>query len=246
MHDGHEPPTNSTTAVAEQFWDHHHGNTESPRFWMAQALCRSAINRRVTGNPNEWPLEWFARLYGPLSKGLSLGCGVGNLERSMLDIGMCEEITGIDFYSKSIEIARERAQEAGYGDRLNYRVGDLNHLRIPSATYDVVFIHQALHHVVAIERLLARVARSLKPEGLVFVDEWTGPSMTGWTPEMVAVQSALYREVPREWRRYSEFVLPISADDLTEGIRSAAFLPAVRNFFGRSRSVPTAVTSRRF
>ena len=198
---------------------------------MAQPLCRAAINRRVTGNPNEWPLEWFARLFGPLAKGLSLGCGVGNLERSMMDIGMCREITGIDFSSRSIEIAQERAQEAGYGDRLTYRVGDLNHLRIPAATYDVVFIHQALHHVVAIERLLSSVAGTLKPGGLLFLDEWTGPSMTGWTPEMIAIPAGLYQTVPRAWRRFSEFALPISADDPSEGIRSAAILPAINIFF---------------
>lgn len=229
-HPGHSTDL-SSTSVAARFWDDHHENTENPQFWMAQPLCRAAINRRVTGNPNEWPLEWFARVYGPRPKGLSLGCGVGNLERSMLDIGMCEEITGIDFSPRSIEIAQERAHEAGYGDRLTYQVGDLNHLRLPAAAYDVVFIHQALHHVVAIERLLARVARTLKPGGLLFLDEWTGPSMTGWSREMIDRPAALYNSVPSAWRRWPEFLPPVSADDPSEGIRSAAILPAMSLFF---------------
>lgn len=230
-HFEHSTDPSAATSVASRFWDAHHENTESPQFWMAQLVCRSAINRRVTGNPNEWPLEWFARVYGPRPKGLSLGCGVGNLERSMLDIGMCEEITGIDFSPRSIEIAKERAAERGYADRLTYEVGDLNHLRLPRATYDVAFIHQALHHVVAIERLLRRVARSLKPDGILFLDEWTGPSMTDWSPEMITRPAALYDSVPRAWRRWQEFVPPVSADDPSEGIRSAAILPSTSLFF---------------
>jgi SAM-dependent methyltransferase len=198
---------------------------------MAHPLCRAAINRRVTGDPNEWPLEWFSRKFGPRRVALSLGCGIGNLERAALKIGLCATITGIDFSSESIRIARERARAAGYADRLTYEVADLNQLRLPKSTYDVVFIHQALHHVASLEKLLARVAASATDNGLLFLDEWTGPSMTKWSPALLARAAGLYRELPRAWRRWPELPLPVSAHDPSEGIRSSEILPTLMLFF---------------
>lgn len=151
-------PDESAVAAAARFWDDHHASTESDRFWMAYGVCRSAINRRVTGDPNEWPLEWFHRRYGPRTSGLSLGCGTGSLERAALTIGLCSTMLGIDVSPRSIQLARQRARDTGLDDRVTYSVDDLNHVRLKKRAFDVVFIHQALHHVSALEKLLARVA----------------------------------------------------------------------------------------
>lgn len=220
----------SDTQVAARFWDDHHSIAEDPRFWMAHPLCRATINRRVTGNPNEWPLEWFARVYGPRKVGLSLGCGIGNLERSARRIGFCESIMGVDVSPRSLEVARERAREEET-QGLTYVEADLNQLKLPRGVYDVVFIHQSLHHVGSLEKLLGRVARSLKPEGVLFLDEWTGPAMTEWSPTLMARPAALFAEIPRAWRQWPEFQPPVNGDDPSEGIRSSDILPTLNLYF---------------
>src|ERR1022692_2740344 len=89
----------SHTNASRRFWDEHHAISEDPLFWMANPSCRAAINRRVTGDPNVWPLDGFARDTAgrTFRRALSLGCGMGSLERAVRRSGLCERITGIDF-----------------------------------------------------------------------------------------------------------------------------------------------------
>ena len=224
--------TPETSGKARHFWDHHHGISEDPFFWMALPLCRFAINRRISGDENRWPLEEFARAVGHrrFQNGLSLGCGIGNLERAVRRMGLCDRVTGIDFSQESVKVARTRARDERITG-IEYEIGDLEDLRLPRETYDVVFIHQSLHHVRCIEKLIGRVARALTPDGYLFLEEWTGPSNNEWTPEELAHAARLYEEAPREWRLYDSLRPPIALDDPSEAVRSSAILPAVRLFF---------------
>src|SRR5450631_3103870 len=74
------------TEAARRFWDEGAPGEPENHYWGAQPLVRRAINRRVTGDPNQWPVEWFARRYArePLERGLSVGCGPGLLERDVV------------------------------------------------------------------------------------------------------------------------------------------------------------------
>ena len=199
---------------------------------MALPLCRFAINRRISGDPNRWPLEEFARVVGyrRFQNALSLGSGTGNLERAVRRIDLCERITGIDFSPESVDIARTRAREEGITG-IEYEIGDLNNLSLPRGTYDVVFIHQALHHVASIEKLLGRVTRALTRDGYLFLEEWTGPSSTEWTADELAHAAELYDQVPPEWRMYDSLKPPIVIGDPSEAVRSSAILPSVRLYF---------------
>ena len=85
------------TAAARRFWNAETARDAEDHYWGAQPLVRRAINRRVTGDPNRWPMEWFAEAYAkkPFSRGLSIGCGSGLLERDVLAKGICEAMEGI-------------------------------------------------------------------------------------------------------------------------------------------------------
>ena len=224
------------TEAAQKFWDQNNAIAESPLFWMANPLCRSAINRLVTGDPNRWPLEDFARLIGhrPGRKGLSLGCGLGTLERWARRSGICAEVTGIDLSPTSLALARERAQAEGI-DGIIYRQGDMNDLVLPRGEYDVIFIHQALHHVISVEKLLGRVARALKPDGVIFLDEWTGPSNNEWNrrrnQRQLSRTAGIFRGLPETWKRHPALSPPIAEYDPSEAVRSSAILSAVRLYF---------------
>jgi ubiquinone/menaquinone biosynthesis C-methylase UbiE len=125
------------------FWDTHHHVNEDPTSWQADPQCREAINRRVSGDPQAWPLvafQWYIRRR--FRRGLSLGSGLGNLERAARQIDLCEEIEGVDASEVSLGIARARASEEGLTG-ISYRAGDLNSLRLPRARYDVVFFRAA-------------------------------------------------------------------------------------------------------
>jgi 2-polyprenyl-3-methyl-5-hydroxy-6-metoxy-1,4-benzoquinol methylase len=218
-------------AGAEAFWDGHHHILEDPGFWMAHPLGRAAINQRVSGDPNVWPLTALGVFAGrPLRRALSLGCGTGSLERTAMRQKMFGEIDAVDSSEASLQIAKERASEEGL-EGIRYRRGDLNDLRLPRHAYDVVIFHQSLHHVVAIEKLLARVASAIAPDGLLALDEWTGPSRDEWDDKQLARVRRMFQELPPEWRRWPQLRDPIEHDDPSEAVRSSAILPAVRRLF---------------
>ncbi len=102
-------------AAARDFWDAGAPGEPEDRYWGSQPLVRRAINRRVTGDPNRWPMEWFAARYAPqaLPLGLSVGCGTGLLERDILGKGLCERVEGVDFSPEAITEAERAAEEAG-------------------------------------------------------------------------------------------------------------------------------------
>jgi SAM-dependent methyltransferase len=224
---------------AATYWDHHHRVAEDPLFWMANPLCRAAINRRVTGDPNLWPLDWFAREFagGGFRRGLSLGCGMGSLERSARRIALCDSILGLDFSAESLGVGRKRARAENVRG-VTYATADLNEPDFGVAAFDVVFIHQSLHHVVEVERLLDAAALCLLPGGLVYMDEWTGPSQDEWTPQLLARAAELFAAAPRSWRNHRRLKPPISLEDPSEAVRSSAILPAARQRFTTAAERP--------
>ena len=217
--------------VARAFWDENSHISQDPTYWMADPQCREAINLRVSGIPDAWPIVAFKWYIGRrFRRGLSLGSGLGNLERAVRQIDLCDEIEGVDGSEVSLEAARAAAQAEGLTG-ITYRLGNLNNLRLPRSRYDIIFFHASLHHVRSIEKLLARVERALTPEGILFLEEWVGPSRTEWNADRLARMRALYAELPESWRAFPVLVAPISAADPSEAVRSSAILPAVRRLF---------------
>jgi len=214
------------------FWDRNPHLSEDPEFWMAHPLCRKAINERVSGSPSTWPLDHlYARAGAPrFSRLLSLGCGTGRVERAARRLGIAREVEGVDASPVSIEMARRKAEEEGLTG-IRYTVADLNALSLRGSRFDAVVFHQSLHHVAAVERLMEEVRACLAPGGLLFLEEWTGPSRTEWPEPRLAPWRALFREVPPEWRRTVDLQPPIEKDDPTEAVRSSAIVPTIRRLF---------------
>ena len=221
-----------SASVGCGFWDQHHHISEDPDFWMAHPACREAINRRVSGDRSIYPLDHLYAFAGrpQFRKVLSLGCGTGRLERQMARHGIAEEIHAIDGSSVSVEIARAKASEEGLS-AIHYKVADLNNVRLPRKVYDAAVFHQSLHHVNSIEKLLERVLASLRPNGLLFLDEWTGPSRFEWDTARLANAESLFAKLPQSWRKWAQLRAPIEAADPTEAVRSSAILPSVRRLF---------------
>ena len=215
------------------FWDvNYHRSEEDRDFWMAHPLCRRTVNRRVSGAEETWPLDYlYMSTHGRrFHRLLSLGCGTGRLERAISTHRIAELIEGVDGSPVSIELAKQRAREERLSN-IDYTTADLNDLELRRSRYDAVVFHQSLHHVRAVERLLAQVRRALTVDGVLFLEEWVGPSRTEWNEARLAGLRALFEEVPPEWRKWPDVRAPIEEADPTEAVRSSAIRPAVRRLF---------------
>ncbi len=227
-------------SAAREFWDAGAPGEPEDRYWGAQPLVRRAINRRVTGDPNRWPMEWFADKYVPaaLPLGLSVGCGTGLLERDVFVKGICERVEGVDFSPEAITEARRAAEEAGLARRLDYRVEDINAIRLPRQAYDIVFFHGSLHHIRNVERVLEEVHAALKPGGLIFLDEYMGPSRSEWREAEWGFARSAFDALPEELKNRPELAIPLPMDDPSESVRSSAILPAARRLFATLEDRP--------
>ena len=215
---------------ARTFWDNEIVDpTHTP--WMAHPLVRTHLNHTFDPEQPSWPIEWFARYVGHrrFRRGLSIGCGGGALERSLIDYDLCTIVDAFDASIHSLYLAKQEARRRKMGNRIRYFAADFNEaLFLPRHTYDIVFFHQSLHHVAKLEKLLRAVLLTLKPGGLLYLDEYVGPSRADWTEALLEPQEREYARIPRELRKSDRLALPIQEDDPSEAIRSGEIMEQLR------------------
>lgn len=231
--------------LARRFWDATH-RRGLPTTWFDDRYARRHINLRVTGSPDASPMDGFVSLgLGPFDRALSLGCGTGALERDLVRRGLVARIAALDASPEALRIARDRAAEEGLAG-IEYGLGDLNDLRLEAESFDAVFFHQALHHVEALESCLDRVEAALRPGGVLFVDEYTGPSRREWNDERIAPVRRAFAAVPSAARRVRRVGLPVDRRDPSEAVRSSEipaellrrFRPIVERPYGGNLLAP--------
>jgi ubiquinone/menaquinone biosynthesis C-methylase UbiE/biotin operon repressor len=95
-----------------------------------------------------------------------LGAGEGTLSQLMAQ--RAKKVIAIDNSEKMVEFGRELARRHGIRN-LDYRLGDIEEVPIRSATVDLAFLSQALHHAAHPERALVEAWRILKPGGRIAI-----------------------------------------------------------------------------
>ena len=98
---------------------------------------------------------------------VDLGCGTGELVERLQSIA--EHVIGVDSSSKMIEQARNRV----YPDkeRVDLRLGELEHLPLKNNEADCAVVSMVLHHLSTPNRFVSEVSRVMKKNGtLVIVD----------------------------------------------------------------------------
>ncbi len=91
-----------------------------------------------------------------------LGAGEGTISQLMAQ--RAKKVIAIDNSEKMVEFGSELARTHGI-ENLEYRLGDIEEVPIPSGTVDLAFLSQALHHAPHPERAIAEAWRILKPGG---------------------------------------------------------------------------------
>jgi SAM-dependent methyltransferase len=216
---------------AERYWGHafEQGGVTT---WMSEEQCRRSINEMITGSADEWPMDWFQRVFSPDPKsiGLSLGCGDGALERDVRKKGVCREVTGIDLSSRALELAATTASDEGL-DGIFYERADFNDLDLEPDRYDIVFFHQAMHHVANLEGCVQQIQKTLRKDGLFYLDEYVGPSRDRWTDALLERGNTVFQTLPKSVRRARKVPFPIEEEDPSEAIRSAEIVPLIEAGF---------------
>jgi len=187
-------------------------------FWQSPVVM-AEINRRVTGDPQCRPHEYFVQRHcaTPRTRGLSLGCGDGPLERELLRLGACEQMVAVDLSPDRLDRARANTPPELRG-RIEYVCANLETWE-PGQTFDLVIAKGVLHHVQGLERLFSIIAESLLEEGVLYVDEFVGPSRFQWSDSQLAIVNRLLDRLSEELRR--------DLVDPSRGVKAPASRPTV-------------------
>ncbi len=140
----------------------------------------------VPGKSWKSTAEAFLHLLPPMTIA-DLGSGDGGFALWLSQNAV--QVIGVDSSEKMLDVARDKALHAA-ASNLEFRLGEMEEVPIDSASVDLVFFSQSLHHAAHPERAIREAARILSPGGRVvildlakhrfeeardlYADEWLG------------------------------------------------------------------------
>ncbi len=211
---------------ATSFWDREVVQPQHSS-WLHEWWLREYANTLIGGDMPLWPMDWFQRWLGgrTFERALTIGCGTGALERDLVRRNLVQRIDAFDGSMTSLAIASVQARYEGMQSRIRYFAADFNAPALPKATYDLVLFQESAHHVLRLEKLFHAVLRALKPDGLVYMDEYVGPSRFEWNDQLMEPIRRVYDELDPSLRAVPFLHPPVMIDDPSEAVRSSEIEP---------------------
>jgi len=131
-------------------------------WWTDEVRWVRTLKNLVPGR-----LAWFDRQTGWAGKDvLDLGCAGGFMAEAIAAKGA--HVTGIDPAADAIGAARVHAAQTGHDIRYDVGLGEA--LPYEDAAFDIVVCVDVLEHVQDLERVMAEIARVLRPGGIFLYD----------------------------------------------------------------------------
>ena len=96
-------------------------------------------------------------------KVLEIGCGIGTDTINFARNGA--QVTAVDLSTKSLEVARQRAQVFGFQDSIRFYQANAEELTtyVPVEAYDLIYSFGVIHHTPHPERVLTQLRHYVKP-----------------------------------------------------------------------------------
>ncbi len=174
---------------------------------------------------------------------LSVGAGNGGLEIAILDRLRAEG--GRDLHCDCLELnpamierGRRAAEAKSLSREIQFIQADFNDWRAEGRCYHLVIANQSLHHVLALEHLLAEIRKCLAPDGRLVVSDMIGRNGHQRWPEALEEIWSFWRELPPAyrynhiWGTYEDLYVDRDCSQIGfEGVRAQDILPLLlRNF----------------
>lgn len=216
------------------YWDEHVGqHLNSLLQWEASKPVQMHQWEHISSDPNENPVLWFWKKYGPFGRSASIACGNGILERFVAEnlLPPGGRITGFDISPESVNLARSLSANKA----ADFAVRDLNYEPWEEGIYNAVFANGALHHVEALDFCLGQISASLTLSGLLYVNDYLGPARFQFSDTQIRLAHELLLCVPERFR--SENLpkccdpIALSKMDPSEAVNSHQIYETIRCHF---------------
>lgn len=168
----------------------------------------------------DW-VDFLITDYGPRKSCLSLGSGLGRVEKYLLDHGFSGEIEAIDLCADvNTEIRIDDT-------KISAQKGDLNFVKIKPNTYDFILCHGVLHHLINLEHILYQINGALTEDGLFLIYEYVGETRWQFSKERMVILEKYFPDIrfqiPPRWKVRG-----------FEAIRSSDLLPLIKACFNET------------
>jgi SAM-dependent methyltransferase len=177
---------------------------------------------------------------------LSLGCGYGGHELSIAaKLRKPFELIAVDLNPKLFREAEHRAQNTGLD--IKFITTDLNFISVSPVSFDVIYAHASLHHILNLEHLFKQIHQGLKDNGRLIVLDIIGKTQVLFWKENVEFAAGIIKRMPLRYRpavgkrlwRYLRFdpysIIPKYAEPAVqvgmEGIRQEEIEPLILQRF---------------
>lgn len=214
--------------------------------WRDSPIVREYVNNAYL-NSKEGFFSFFKAKYIPeglFNRGLELGCGSGF--PTMAFSSVVRSMDAFDISEVAINLAKDNAFKMGIRN-INFQVADSNQIVLLPNEYDIVFFNHTLHHFDALERIFSEVNKSLKPGGLIFIDDYVGPNRLQWKTTEYSIMTAIDNILPDRYKKDSIHgnkirseveIIPLKAfepdwpcGDPSEAARSESIIPELCKVF---------------
>ena len=216
--------------------------------WWIIPRVRKRWNNLITGSPEQTYEEMLMSAYFKGRQGLrmlSLGSGAATHEWALAAAPALVHIDCVDLSAEMLHSAAARVQQENpqRARKMAFHVKDIADFDFPDEAYDVVLFHSSLHHFRHVDQLLeATIARTLRPKGLLIVNEYVGPNRLQYpTHQLQAVEEALHTIPPAYRTRYMTGLLKTRVRgpgrlrmilaDPSECVDSEAIVPTLHRHF---------------
>ena len=143
------------------------------------------------------PLGALARSRAALRAGervLDVGCGCGATTLELADaVGAAGRVVAVDVSQPMLDRARVRAERAGIGDRIHFRLDDAQTAAFEPARYDAVFSRFGVMFFADPVAAFANLRSALAPNGRLAFVCWQARDKNPW---MVAPAIAAAQHIP--------------------------------------------------
>jgi SAM-dependent methyltransferase len=212
---------------------------EAPRVatWHSNEQIADYILNRLFGKSGHWIGPLFGEILVKRPKRLlSIGCGAGEHEISILRAGLTEEVHAFDASAVGIEKASSIAREENLPGHFFVDTFETFVERSFPEQFDAVMFVGSLHHVENLNAVLGKVREVLTPDGKLIYNEYVGPCYISFPNERVALINRVLRSIPQEFKilpdtQWRNPTLEEIERDPSESVRSSLIPQFLRLYF---------------
>ncbi|NET78584.1 class I SAM-dependent methyltransferase [Okeania sp. SIO1F9] len=175
------------------------------RWWQSPYIVRY-INKKITGltldglsqGITQRPKEMAGDRY-PFSCGVSVGCGNGQKEITLVCQGLVSSFQLYEISEVRIEQGRRLAARFGVENKVTFIQGDALEVITEKEVFDFVHWNNSLHHMLDVEVAIKWSYEVLQKGGMFYMDDYVGPNRMQWSDKMLEVASQVRSILPEKY-----------------------------------------------